>query len=128
MFPNSGKTLRKSTGSISDREYANQISAALRFELGNSARATKTIMSWTDSSDRTARNWMNGMGGPSGPHLISLMRESPAILAVVLELSNRPELQLTDDLHAAEVALSKALGSLERLRRQRERAPSISDY
>jgi len=78
-------------------------------------------MRWTGASDRTARNWMNGVVGPSGSHLICLARHSDAVLEAILDMSGRAELMLTADLHAVEVALAKATGSMERLRRQRVR-------
>ena len=81
--------------------------------------ATKTILRWTGASDRTARNSMSGAAGPSGYHLICLARESNAVLAAMLAMSGRTELALPADVHAVEVALAKAAGALEVLRRQR---------
>lgn len=118
MFPNNGRNLRNAGNRISERDYASRIGAALHGELGGSARATKTIMAWTGSSDRTARNWVHAIGGPSGRHLISLMGQSDAVLTMVLELSGRTELLVRTDIHAVEVALAKATGALEILKRQ----------
>ncbi|MEN2786101.1 hypothetical protein ACFOKI_06820 [Sphingomonas qilianensis] len=82
-----------------------------------------STMRWTGASDRTARNWMSGAAGPSGYHLICLARESNAVLAAMLALSGRPELALSTDVQAVEVALAKAMGSLEVLKRQQASRP-----
>ena len=123
MFPKSGSKVPKLKGRPSEEDYLAEILQALRHELGTTAGATKTIMRWTGASDRTARNWMSGASGPSGYHLICLARESNAVLAAMLALSGRPELALSTDVHAVEVALSKAMGSLEVLKRQQASRP-----
>jgi hypothetical protein len=69
--------------------YAGAIADALRTELGQSHRATKTLMKWTGASDRTAKNWLNGNCGPSGDHLITLAKESDTVLAALLGLAGR---------------------------------------
>ncbi|QAY78080.1 hypothetical protein [Sphingosinicella sp. BN140058] len=104
-----------------EAEYILAIRDALRGELGGSRAATKMIMRWTGTCDRTARNWLSGAAGPSGYHLVRLARESDAVLGIVLTLSGRPELSLSTDIHAVEVALAKASGALERLKRQQFR-------
>lgn len=123
MFPKSGSKLPGAKSRPSEGDYLDEIRGALRGELGGTNGATKTIMSWTGASDRTARNWMGGAVGPSGYHLICLARESNAVLAAVLALCGRPELALSTDVHAVEVALAKAMGSLEVLRRQQALRP-----
>jgi len=123
MFPKSGSKVPKLKGRPLVEDYLAEILQALRHELGTTAGATKTIMRWTGASDRTARNWMSGASGPSGYHLICLARESNAVLAAMLALSGRPELALSTDVHAVEVALSKAMGSLEVLKRQQASRP-----
>jgi hypothetical protein len=50
---------------------------------------------------------------------MSLARESDDMLAAVIVMAARPELALAADLHAVEVALAKASGAFEVLRRQR---------
>lgn len=58
-------------------------------DLGGAGRAAKTITKWTGVNDRTAKNWILGYCGPSGEHLIELMRHSDTVLAVVLKLAGR---------------------------------------
>lgn len=119
MLPNTGRGLPQAPPRLSEAAYTDAVSTALRAELGTTGAAAKTIMRWTDVSDRTARNWMNGVAGPSGHHLMSLARESDAVLAAIIAMTARPELALAADLHAVEVALAKVSGALEVLRRQR---------
>lgn len=119
MFPKSGRKLPDKKSRLNEVEYLNEIRAALRKELGGKGGAVKTIMSWTGASDRTARNWMTGAGGPNGYHLVCLARHSNAVLSAMLVMSGRTELALSADVHAVEVALAKAMGSLEVLKRQR---------
>ena len=118
MFPKSGSKVPGADRPKED-EYLAAIREALRQELGGHGGATKAIMRWTGASDRTARNWMSGAAGPSGYHLICLARESNAVLAAMLAMSGRSELALSADVHAVEVALAKAAGALEVLKRQR---------
>lgn len=119
MFPKTGSRLPNSRQRVSEAEYVEAVSRALRDELGATAAASKSIMRWTGASERTARNWVTGAAGPSGSHLMSLARESDAVLTAILMMTARSELVLAADLHAVEVALAKASGAFEVLRRQR---------
>lgn len=121
MFPKSGSVVPNSYGRPSEDQYIAAIREALRSEFGSARAGAKLIMRWTDTSNRTARNWMNGTAGPSGYHLICLARESDAVLAAMLNMSGRTELALSADVHAVEVALAKAMGAVEVLKRQRVR-------
>lgn len=119
MLPNSGRKLPKMQRAPTEAEYIVQISNALRGELGGTGMAVKTIMRWAGVSDRSARTWMNGSGSPSGYHLLRLARECDAVFEVMLDLTGHPEARLAFDLHAAEVAIARAMGAFEALRRQR---------
>ena len=123
MLPNTGSRLPGAVRPVSEADYLAAVSAALRDELGTTAAAAKMVMRWTGVSDRTARNWMSGAAAPSGSHLMSLARESDAVLSAVLTMTARPELVLAADLHAVEVAIAKASGAFEVLRRQRVGGP-----
>jgi hypothetical protein len=119
MLPNTGTLLPGRGATITALEYSSQIRQALRDELGGSRAAAKSLMRWTGASNRTARNWLNGAASPSGYHLVCLARESNAVLAAMMSLSGRPELALSADIHAVEVALAKAAGTIATLRRER---------
>lgn len=64
--------------------YAKMVSAALRNDLGKTHRANKTVMRWTGARERTVRNWLAGTKGPSGEHLVTLLRHSQSVREVVL--------------------------------------------
>ncbi|MNJ51919.1 hypothetical protein D3C77_472350 [compost metagenome] len=74
---------------INAETYASSLAEALRSELGTSHRAIKTLRHWTGASERTAKHWLAGSHGPSGLHLIELIRHSDPALRVVLELAQR---------------------------------------
>jgi hypothetical protein len=119
MLPKTGRKLPKMRQAPSEADCIEQISSALRRELGGTAAAVKTIMRWTGASDRSARNWMNGSSSPSGYHLLRLARECDAVFEAMIDLSGHQEARLGVDLHAAEVAIARAMGVFETLRRQR---------
>ena len=119
MFPKTGNNFLKRAERLSEADYALVISEALKAELGTGTGAAKQIQRWTGATDRTARNWLNGVVGPRGHHLLELARESDAVLLAIINMMERPELALAPDLHAVEVALAKASGAFEVLRRQR---------
>lgn len=117
MLPKSGN--RFPTAPLpSEADYVRLITGALRDDLGEARGAAKTLMRWTGASNRTARNWIGGAVGPSGLHLVCLARQSDAVMAAFLAMSERQDLHLTADIHAVEVALAKASGALEIVKRQ----------
>src|SRR5690348_7881676 len=95
--------------------YAGAIADALRTELGQSHRATKTLMKWTGASDRTAKNWLNGSCGPSGDHLVTLAKESDTVLAALLGLAGRHRHMAGVELLTIRNALSTALEAIDDL-------------
>lgn len=124
MFPETGKKLPGQFALLDGPTLVKMLGTALRSELGESRRATKTVMSWTGVCDRAARHWINGSGGVSGVHLIQLARQSDEVWRMILQLSTRGEAALGFDIHAVEVALSRALGNIEVLKRQAVAAQS----
>jgi hypothetical protein len=86
MFP---KTGRRFPVREQQPDYASCIAEALRAELGNSHQAIKTLMRWTGANERTAKNWLSGVNGPSGEHLLEIMRHSDLVFERVLELIDR---------------------------------------
>ena len=85
MFPKTGNKFPVGP----ERDYAIAISTALRSELTGGHRAAKTVMRWTNASERSAKNWLAGTRGPSGWHLILLARQSDAVALAVLKLAGR---------------------------------------
>ena len=60
-------------------------------QLEGTHRAVKTAMRWTGASERMAKNWIAGSHGPSGEHLISLLRHSDEVLIGLLIVAGRGE-------------------------------------
>lgn len=85
MFPKTGNKFPIGP----EQDYAVAIGAALRSELSESHRAAKTVMRWTNASERSAKNWLAGKRGPSGWHLIMLIHRSDAVALAVLNLAGR---------------------------------------
>jgi hypothetical protein len=72
--------------------YPVAIAYALRNQLGNTHQATKIVMRWTGAGERTVKNWLAGVSGPSGQHLVELIRHSDEVLEVLLLLAGRQQL------------------------------------
>jgi len=96
-------------------DYCDEISKALKRELGGSHRATKMVMRWTGANERTAKNWLSGQHGPSGENLIVLLRHSEEVLKTVLLLAGHDRLLASKDLIAAKSSLQAALTAIDAL-------------
>lgn len=113
MLPKKGRTLPNGTRIQNGAEYAAAIAAALRTELGGSHQATKTVMKWTGASERTVKNWLAGTCGPSGHHLISIIRNSDHALRIVLQAAGRGRAATLLDIGSARDALSAAIAAID---------------
>jgi pyocin large subunit-like protein len=71
--------------------YEAVVAAAVRRELGGSHQAIKTLMRRTGASSRTAKNWLAGATGPTGAHLVKLMRSSDSVFEAVLRMAGREQ-------------------------------------
>lgn len=90
MLPKTGKRFPTRDGTNGGGiGYAEAIAAALKEELGDTHRATKTVMRWTGAGERTAKNWLIGAYGPTGEHLILLAGRSDKVLQAFLRLAGR---------------------------------------
>ena len=90
MFPKKGKKFPSGNSRGNNKpRYVEIIATTLRTELGGTHRAVKTIMRWTGASERTVKHWLSGLHGPSGDHLLVLMRESEAVFESVLTAAGR---------------------------------------
>lgn len=114
MFPKAGTTVPK-TRSRSDAvdAYAKGVGAALRRELGDSRHATKTVMRWTDASERSIKNWLGAKKGPRGDNLIDLIRNSDEVLRELLRLAGRPEIETLGELAGLREILSNATDRID---------------
>jgi hypothetical protein len=97
MFPKTGNKF-PTRDTVLEASYASSIAKILRTELGTSHQAHKTLMRWTGANERTTKNWLAGSNGPSGEHLLRLMRHSDHIFEFVLKSSRRPVILSTQRL------------------------------
>ena len=102
-FPKMGSSLPLS-GLQSEPSYGAVVAEAVRRELGGSHQAIKTLMRRTGASARTAKNWLSGSAGPSGAHLVELMRSSDFVFEAVLKMAGRDQA-----LNASKLAQAREL-------------------
>ena len=72
--------------------FASEIAAALHRGYGGSRSGMKTVVALTGANERAVRNWFDGKNGPSGEHLIALVRHCDPVLEAVLILAGRERL------------------------------------
>jgi len=92
MFTKTGNSF------LTQQQYADCIAKALHMELGGTHQAAKTLMRWTNANERTVKNWMAGSSGPSGKHLVALVRHSDLALAAFLGMAGRPHALTASEL------------------------------
>jgi len=111
VFPKTGKVLPDAGGGA-DRQaiYATTIAKALREEFGGAPNATKTVMRWTGASERTVKNWFAGSNGPTGEHLLDLLRHCDPVHDALVNVTGRKKVITTAKLAALSDALTNALG------------------
>lgn len=83
---------------LAQQQYAVGIAMALHTELGGTHQATKTLMRWTNANEKTVKNWMAGSSGPSGKHLVALVKHSDLALAAFLGMAGRPQALTASEL------------------------------
>jgi hypothetical protein len=116
MLPKKGKGFPRRDGKGGGGlSYAEAIAIALRHELGATHQAVKTVMRWTGAGERTAKNWLAGTRGPTGEHLLSLVRQSNAVLEAFLRLAGRESSWATLSLHEARTRLIEMLKNFDEL-------------
>ncbi len=116
MLPKKGKGFPKRDGKGGGGlSYAGTIAIALRDELGDTHQAAKTVMRWTGAGERTAKNWLAGTRGPTGEHLLSLVRHSNAVLEAFLRLAGRETSLAAVSLFDARTKLVEVLKNFDEL-------------
>lgn len=114
MFPKKGNNFQNANQpKKTDLTYSAVISASLRAELGGTHQAVKTLMRWTKANERTVKHWLAGTTGPRGEHLISLMRQSDAVLAAVLQMAGRNHVVASTALFQARTLLADTLAEID---------------
>ncbi|MFM0663331.1 helix-turn-helix domain-containing protein [Paraburkholderia sediminicola] len=110
MLPTTRKNLREKEEEIG-AEYPLAIAMALKEELGGSRQTIKKLARWTGASERTVQNWLGGVRGPSGPHLVALAKHSPAVHFAYLSMTGRAD-GPASEVSASVLLLREALALL----------------
>jgi hypothetical protein len=111
----SGKTFPDDSGTLGGQSFADAIAEALAREFGGSHAAVKTAARLVDANERAVRNWFDAKNGPSGEHLVVLMRHSDAVTEAVLHLAHRDQLLGSVILDEARAKLRQLLALLDDL-------------
>ena len=75
---------------------------------------SERISSAVQSRLRTAKHWLSGIHGPSGVHLVQLLRNSDEVLKAVLILAGRPGTLSGAKATQARIHLMAAIRCLDR--------------
>lgn len=97
-----------------DYDFSSLVATALRNELDDTRRNIKTIMAWTDASERTVKNWLAATHGPSGDHLVRLARHSDEVFELIILLSERRPVVTTVSLMRLRTHLAETIERLDR--------------
>lgn len=95
--------------------YPAAVAYALRNQLGTTHQAVKTVMRWTGAGERTVKNWFAGISGPSGQHLVALIRHSDEVLEVLLLLAGRQQITVAKKLLDTRNKLAQILQQIDLL-------------
>jgi hypothetical protein len=78
--------------------FAQVIAEALHRDFGATHAAVKTVVSLTHANERAVKNWFLAKNGPTGQHLVDLVRTSDQVLEAVLLMSGRTDLVVAKKL------------------------------
>jgi pyridoxal/pyridoxine/pyridoxamine kinase len=89
--------------------FARVIADALHRDFGATHAAVKTVVSLTHANERAVKNWFLAKNGPTGQHLVDLVRTSDQVLEAVLLMSGRTDLVVAKKLADSKEVLIKML-------------------
>ena len=95
--------------------YPVTVAYALKSQLGTTHRAVKIIMRWTRAGERTVKNWLAGVSGPNGQHLVELIRNSDEVLDVLLLMTGRHQIVAAKKLVEARNKLAEIIQQVDEL-------------
>lgn len=95
--------------------YSTTVAYALKSQLGTSHRAVKIIMRWTGAGERTVKNWLAGVSGPNGQHLVELIRHSDEVLDVFLLMAGRQQIAAAKKLIDVRNKLAETIQQVDEL-------------
>jgi hypothetical protein len=76
-------------------------------------------MLWTGAGERSVKNWLAGISGPSGQHLIEPIRHSDAVLEILLAASGRQQIVAAMKLVDARSKIAELLAELDAMMEMR---------
>lgn len=94
----SGKAIPDLPDDIANGRFAQVIADALHRDFGETHAAVKTVVGLTKANERAVKNWFTAKNGPTGRHLVDLVRTSDEVLVAVLLMSGRQELVVAKKL------------------------------
>ncbi|MET4455438.1 hypothetical protein [Bradyrhizobium sp. RT3b] len=94
---------------IGSAEFTRTIAHALHKEFGDTHAAVKTVVALTKANERAVKNWFSAKNGPTGRHLVDLVRTSDEVLEAVLRMSGRSDLIVAKKLGESKRTLLKML-------------------
>ena len=100
--------------------YPRAIAYALKCELGSTHQAVKIIMRWTGAGERSVKNWLAGISGPSGQHLVDLIRNSDDVLAILLILAGRRQVLAAQRLIDVRNKLAETIQQIDAMMGERK--------
>lgn len=103
-----------SENGTNSRIFATRVAAALNEELGKTSAHVKIVAAWTGANERTVKNWFAGHYGPSGDHLVTLIKHCDAVLMAVLSMADRDHLLMSAKIEDLERRLAELIDILRR--------------
>lgn len=104
-----GKINTDSNSEIGSAEFARKIAEALHREFGETHAAVKKVVALTKANERAVKNWFSAKNGPTGRHLVDLIRSSDEVLEAVLRMSGRNDLIVAKKFGDSRRTLQKML-------------------
>lgn len=100
---------------LQNARFAEVIAQALRRQFGETHASVKTVVALTKANERAVKNWFSAKNGPTGEHLVDLVRSSDEVLEAVLLMSGRRDLVLAKKFGDTKATLLKMLKLIESL-------------
>ena len=100
---------------LQNTRFAEVIAQALRRQFGETHASVKTVVALTKANERAVKNWFSAKNGPTGEHLVDLVRSSDEVLEAVLLMSGRRDLVLAKKFGDTKATLLKMLKLIESL-------------
>jgi hypothetical protein len=110
-----GNTFPPAAAGQGDTTFAVGMAAALRRAYGGRHSAVKLVAGAVGANQRAVRNWFDAKNGPSGEHLVRLVRHSDEMLDSFLALAGKRRQTASLDIARARIALERALVELREI-------------